>query len=131
MISMSGLLTIPVAFDFTCPQCWIGFIQAERLKREFGVAIDWLPYELWPEELPWPPAAAAVPENPDKPKIPSRFELQLVVDGMEMPPAYGNRPKRMRVHYPLEAVAYLKEHAPDEVDGFVERVFRAYWERGE
>ncbi len=124
-------VVIPVAFDFTCPQCWIGFLQAQRLRAEFGVEIDWLPYELWPEELPWPEPRPAIPEPPGKPKIPSRFELQLRADGIEMPPAMGSRPKRMRAHYPHEAAAFLKVKEPERLEHFIGAAFRAYWERGE
>ncbi|HWA83808.1 MAG TPA: dihydrofolate reductase family protein [Fimbriimonadaceae bacterium] len=125
---MSQPLAIPVAHDFTCPWCWIGLFQAKRLKAEFGVEIEWRGHELWPEELEWPeyrPAAAI----PGRPPVPSRLDFIKLMDGIEVP--VTERPKRMRVHAPLEAVEFFKERQPESVDAFVEAVYRAYWERAE
>lgn len=125
---MSKPLVIPVAHDFTCPWCWIGLFQAKRLKAEFGVEIEWRGHELWPEELEWPQYSPAMP-IPDKPPLLSRLDFLKLMDGIEVPQA--ERPKKMRVHAALEAVEYVKDHAPDHVDAFVEEVYRAYWERSE
>ncbi len=42
----------------------------------------------------------------------------------------AERPKKMRTHYAHEAVEYVKAEGGD-VDGFIEALYRAYWERGE
>jgi len=52
-------VTLPIAHDFICPWCWVGLLQALKLKKEFGVALEWKGYELWPEELAWPVPSAA------------------------------------------------------------------------
>ncbi len=121
-------LVIPVAFDFTCPQVWIGWHQARRLSREYDAAFDWLPYQLWPEELAWPEIR---PEMipPGKPPIPTRFDLQLRLEGVPRPSP--SIPKKQRTHFALEAVAFLKEHAPEAVNPFIGDLMEAFWLRGE
>ncbi len=124
-----GNLVIQVAHDFTCPWCWVALFQAKRLQAEFGVEIEWLGYELWPEELEWPESRPAMPAPLNRPPILSRFEFLKLMDGVDVPDV--DRPKGMRVHASLEAVEYLKEHSPGAAGSFVEDVYRAYWERGE
>lgn len=126
---MGEQVVIPVAHDFTCPWCWVALFQAKRLVREFGVEIDWRGYELWPEELEWPAPPGPQSKNPNRPPVPSRLDFLLMMDGVSVPEA--DRPKRMRVHASLEAVEFVKDHAPGSVGTFVESVYRAYWERGE
>ncbi|HEY0868362.1 MAG TPA: dihydrofolate reductase family protein [Fimbriimonas sp.] len=116
---------IPVAHDFTCPWCWVGLFQARKLQKEFGVEIEWLGYELWPESLGWPELRAKE-ENPNRPKTPSRLDLQLWVEQVEIPKV--ERPKSMRIHDALEAVEYAKTEGTD--DALVEALYRAYWEHG-
>jgi len=120
-------ITIPVAHDFICPWCWVGLLQAKRLERELGAKIEWLGYELFPEELEWPDHTPA-PEPPaNRPPTLSRFEFLLVADNIEMPSA--ERPKKMRTYNAHEAVEYAKtEGVSNEL---VEELYHAYWERGE
>jgi len=120
-------LTIPVAHDFICPWCWIGFFQAKDLEKEFAVKIDWLSYELMPDAIPWGEPTPIPELEPDRPKTPSRIELAYEVQGMERPTA--QRPKRMRSHNAHEATLFAKEHG--QADEVVEILYRAYWERGE
>lgn len=118
--------TIPVAHDFTCPWCWVGLFQAKRLKDEFGFDIEWLGYELWPEELGWPEPKPSDPPPEDKPKTPGRLELLLWADGIELPKV--EKPKRMRIHNAHEAVEYAKTEGV--ADAMVEALYRAYWVEG-
>ncbi len=118
-------LKIPVAHDFICPWCWVGIKQARRLQDEEGVEIDWLAYELFPEELEWPDYASA-PENPNKPPTLTRFQFLLELEEMTMPPV--ERPKKMRTHNAHEAVEYAKS-CGDPFD-FVEALYEAYWLKG-
>ena len=88
-------MTIPIAHDFICPWCWVGFLQAKKLQEQFKVDIDWRGYELWPESLEWPePGEPALEPPANKPKTPSRLEFICYADGLEMP--HVDRPKRMR-----------------------------------
>lgn len=119
-------LTIPIAHDFICPWCWVGMIQAKRLREEFGAEIEWVGYELFPEELEWPTPSPA-PEPPaNKPPTPSRLDFLLVADDMELPKSV--RPQRMRTHNAHEALAYAKTEG--KADVFAEALYRAYWEKG-
>lgn len=121
-------MTIPVAHDFICPWCWAGLLQAKRLKEEFGVQLDWLAYELFPDEIEWSNSAPAVAAPANKPKTLSRFEFLLAADQMKMPSV--DRPRRMRTHNSHEAVEFVKAHQLDDADRWVEILYRAYWEQG-
>jgi predicted DsbA family dithiol-disulfide isomerase len=121
-------MTIPVAHDFTCPWCWIALFQVQELKREFpGLAFEWLGYELYPEEIPWPEPSAPLPAvESNRPKTPSRIELAYAAQGMEKPTAI--RPKRMRIHNAHVAVEFAKTLGDPEP--LIEKLYRAYWEDG-
>lgn len=119
---------IPVAHDFNCPWCWIGYFQAFDLKREFGIELDWLAYELYPDELQWPePPPPAPVAFPDRPATPTRLELAYAAQSMDKPSSV--RPKRMRTHNAHEAVELAKEQGL--ADDLIHRLYPAYWERGE
>jgi len=120
-------LTIPVAHDFICPWCWVGLFQAKRLEADFGATIDWVGYELFPDELEWPDWKPGAPAPENKPATPSRFDLMLAAEQMKMPTA--ERPHKMRTHNAHEAVEYAKtEGVANELN---EILYRALWERGE
>ena len=119
--------TIPVAHDFICPWCWVGYLQAKKLEEEFGVQFDWLGYELFPEELEWPDYAPA-PEPPaNRPPTLNRFQFLLAADDIEMPTA--ERPKKMRTFNAHEAVEYAKTEGVGSQ--LIEALYIAYWVRGE
>jgi predicted DsbA family dithiol-disulfide isomerase len=42
-------LSIVAYSDYVCPWCYIGLERIERLQREFGIAVEWRPFELHPE----------------------------------------------------------------------------------
>ncbi len=119
-------LTIPIAHDFICPWCWVGFFQAKRLREEFGAEIEWRGYELFPDALEWP-APSPTPEPPaNKPSVPSRLDFILVADEIELPKRA--RPPKMRTHNAHEALEHAKTEG--KADAFAERLYRAYWEGG-
>lgn len=120
-------MKIAVAHDFICPWCWIGFFQAKRLERDFGVVIDWQGYELWPESLAWPEPSAAIELPENKPLTPSRFALMCFAEGIEQPTV--ERPHQMRTNNVHQAVEYAKTEGVQ--DQLIEVYYRAYWERGE
>lgn len=118
--------TIPIAHDFICPWCWVGLLQAKRLKEEFGAQIEWRGYELFPEELAWPTPSPAPEQPSNKPAVPSRLDFLLYADGLEMPKSV--RPSRMRTHNAHEAVEYAKTEG--KADALIEALYRSYWEDG-
>lgn len=121
-------LVIPVAHDPTCPWCWIGVSQVHRLRERFDVEFNWLGYELYPEQIPWPEPAPKEELPPNKPATPSRFELALAAEGIKLPAA--SRPKNMRIHHALQSIEFMKdESAP--VQEWVDALYDAYWLRGE
>lgn len=119
-------LEIPVAYDFNCEWCWIGIHQAKRLKEEFGVSFKWLGYEQRPIEDPWlvSPARQAIP---NRPLTPSRLDLMLRLESVELPDV--ERPRKQRTFNAHQAVAFLIDLGL-EPDDFIEDVFSAYWEKG-
>jgi riboflavin biosynthesis pyrimidine reductase/predicted DsbA family dithiol-disulfide isomerase len=119
-------LKVVVAHDFTCPWCWVGLFQAKRLIQEEGVIIEFRGFELWPDNLPWPTPTPGPTPDPRRPKIPSRFELLLAAEGMEIPKV--ERPHRMRTHNAHEALEYAKANGREML--FCEALYRAYWEQG-
>jgi predicted DsbA family dithiol-disulfide isomerase len=98
----------------------------DRLKREFDVEFEWLGYELWPADLPRP---IVEPPRviPNMPPIPTRLELMLATENMELPPV--ERPKRMNSHKALLASEYARVQGLGEP--FILELYRAFWERGE
>ncbi|MCH7904823.1 MAG: dihydrofolate reductase family protein [Armatimonadetes bacterium] len=118
-------LVVPVAHDFTCPWCWIGQQQARRLVCDFGVAIEWRAYDLWPPSLT-PPPMRHIERDPRRPSIPTRLELAYTVDGL--PPPSIERPKPTSTHNAHEAVEFAKLHGVQ--DDLVERIYEAHWELG-
>ena len=119
-------LTIPIAHDFICPWCWVGMIQAKRLKDEFDVTLEWRGFELFPDELEWPDSASADPPPANKPLTPTRFEFLLLNENLEMPKS--ERPKKMRTHNAHEAVEYAKTQG--RADLMIQALYNAYWKEG-
>lgn len=119
-------MVVRLAHDFICPWCWVGLSQAKRLKQDFGVEIEWLGYEIFPEELEWPERGSSPAVESARPPTPTRMDLAYAAEGMEPPTAV--RPKRMRIHNAHEAMEYAKlEGVADEL---AERLYNAYWLEG-
>lgn len=118
-------LKISVAHDFTCPWCWVGIHQARRLHEEFGAEIDFLGYELWPEDIPWDESAPAE-SNPNRPITPTRLQFLLDIEGIEIPAI--SRPFHMRTHNAHQAVEFAKSIG-DPLE-FVEALYDAFWVKG-
>ena len=119
-------ICITIAHDFVCPWCWIGHKQAQKLQKEFGVEIDWRGYQLFPDELEWPEPSAPTPENPDRPKVPNRLDLMLMLEGLTYP---SNKfVGRMRTHKAHEAVEFAK--TVGKADEMIEALYDAYWLNG-
>lgn len=115
--------TIPVAHDFTCPWCWVGFLQAQRLRQEFGVAIEWRGYELNPEGLE-NVSKPSEPSPPNKPRLLGRLDFLHLAD--QIPKPRSDRPSLGYTHSAHEAVEYAKVEGVADV--LVDRLYRAYWE---
>ena len=120
-------MVIKVAHDFNCGWCWIGWNQTRRLKQAFDVSFDWVAHELMPEELPWndPEPIPQVASN--RPKTPSRMRLAWYASNVPVPTV--TIPPKLRTHNALEATEYFKSIGDPEP--FMDRVYRALWERGE
>ncbi|MCW3098315.1 MAG: putative dithiol-disulfide isomerase involved in polyketide biosynthesis [Chthonomonadaceae bacterium] len=114
---------LTVAHDFICPWCWVAWEQAKKLAVEFPtLQLNWVGYELLPEGLEYTPSVPD-PNAPKKPRIPSRFELFLLAEGLKVP-------KRTRSfsysRQALEGVEFAK--AAGKADAYIGAVYHAYWE---
>ena len=118
-------MIIPVAHDYSCPWCWIGLFQAERLREEFGVTFEWLGYEIFPEGLAYVPGPKAE-EPPDKPAIPTRLQLAYAAQGMDRPTA--TRPWPMNTHAAHEATEFAKTEG--RADELVSAIYHAHYDQG-
>jgi riboflavin biosynthesis pyrimidine reductase/predicted DsbA family dithiol-disulfide isomerase len=119
-------LIVPIAHDFICPWCWVGLLQAQRLKEELGVQLEWRGFELFPDELEWPDYPSAPESLSNRPPTPSRLDFLLAADGIEMPKS--NRPKKMRTHLAHEAVEFAKTLG--KADALIDALYGAYWLAG-
>jgi len=117
---------IPVAHDFICPYCWVGWLQVRRMQQEFGVEVEWLGYELWPQSLEWPEDGPAVAPPANRPPTPTKLSLLCLLDGVTIP--VRERPKKMRTFNAHQAVEYAKSYGVQ--DELVGRLYRALWEEG-
>ena len=97
---------VTVAHDLLCPWCWIGFHQATGLRLEFGVDLDFVGFELFPDGMDWPDPSPPEATSSRLP-VPTRLELAYAAQGMTPPTA--ERPKRMRTHHALEAMELARE----------------------
>lgn len=119
-------MVLKIAHDFNCPWCWIGWHQTRDLKAEFGVDFDWIAAELYPDHLEFNDYPAEKPANPDRPVVPSRFELAMAAQRLPKLPAH--RPHNMRTHNCHEAVEYAKSLGDPEP--LIGRLYEAYWREG-
>ncbi|MBC8139072.1 MAG: DsbA family protein [Fibrella sp.] len=124
---LGTLTTITLWHDFLCPWCWVAWVQAEKLKAEFGVTFDWRGAELFPPALnhkPAPPKSV----DPDAPPAPkTRFDLFVEAEGIAMPTP---RPHFADMHSALLASEYVAvEHSAETANAFIAAIYRAYWER--
>jgi predicted DsbA family dithiol-disulfide isomerase len=124
---LGALTSITIWHDFLCPWCYVALIQAEKLKAEFGVTIDWRGAELFPPALNFKPGPPK-PVDPNAPPVPkTRFDLFCDAEGIEMPTP---RPHFANMHSALLASEYATiEHGAEKADEFIAALYRAYWER--
>lgn len=121
-------VVIPVAHDIVCPWCYVGIAQVRRLEQEFGVSFDWIGYELYPEPMPFDDGSPPPPLPPaNKPKTPSRFQLMLAAENMELPKVA--RPYPIRSHDALAALEFAK--TVGDINPFLDRLYAAYWSEGQ
>jgi len=129
-------VVIPVAHDIVCPWCYVGIAQVRRLEKEFGVSFDWIGYELYPEHgyelypepMPFDDGSPPPPLPPaNKPKTPSRFQLMLAAEGMELPKV--SRPYPIRSHDALASLEFAK--AQGDINPLLDRLYAAYWSEGQ
>ncbi len=114
---------LTVAHDFICPWCWVAWEQAKKLAVEFPtLKLDWVGYELLPEGLAYTPSVPD-PDAPKKPRVPGRFDLLLLAEGLVAPKRTRSYSCSRRA---LEGVEFAK--AAGKADAYIGKVYHAYWE---
>jgi predicted DsbA family dithiol-disulfide isomerase len=109
--------------DYVCPWCYIGFRRIERLQQEFGVAVEWRPFELHPET---PKTGARIDGrlgNPARARAYAENILGIAQESgiaMRMPAVVANS------HLALEAAEFARDHGG--FDAMHAAIFRAYFE---
>ncbi len=116
---------VPVAYDFSCPWCWIGWNQAKLLRIEFGIEFDWLPYELYPSGLSFPEMASQRVSS-RIPPTPSRIALAYAAANLTPPVPTPN--EYIRTHFALAMAEAAAEYGAKEA--MMDRVFSAMWREG-
>ncbi|MBX7132321.1 MAG: dihydrofolate reductase family protein [Fimbriimonadaceae bacterium] len=116
---------VQVAHDFTCQWCWIGLSQTKRLKAEFGVEIEWLPFEQWPEDMDFPDPSPPPVHPANRPKTPTRLQFAMAAEGLSPVTA---RPYTLRTTRAHQAVEIAKRYGV--ADQLVDRIYSAYWRHG-
>lgn len=114
---------LTVAHDFICPWCWVAWEQAKKLAVDFPtLELNWVGYELLPEGLEYTPSPPD-PEAAKKPRIPGRFDLLLLAEGLTVPKRTRSYSHSRRA---LEGVEFAK--AAGKGDAYLGAVYHAYWE---
>lgn len=118
-------VTIPVVHDIICPWCYIGWIQARKLAKEFGVEFDWIPAELYPKQLAYDDSPSE-PEPANKPRTPSRFAFICHADGVPLPRVA--KPPKMRSFNVSQAIEVAKTYGKGQE--LIDILYHEYWEKG-
>lgn len=125
---LGTLTTAVLIHDYICPWCYVGWFQAQRLRKEFGIAFDWRGAELIPPSMEYTPRPPQ-PVDPDAPpKPPSRFDRFAEAEGL-VPPS--PRPAFVRSHRALLGQEFAWRLGPEAVVAYNEAVYLAFWERRE
>lgn len=112
-----------VAHDVVCPWCWVARKQAARLQAEFPtLTFRWVGYELHPEGV-GEACEETASEPPTKPRVPTRLELLLLVEGLTLP-RRTRGPSRSRMA--LEGAEYAYEAGLAEP--YLDALYHTYWE---
>ncbi len=115
---------IALFHDYLCPWCWVGFLQAEALEREFNIAFEWIGAELYPPELEGPPSSPGPlpPRDPHRPK--DRFDLFCDDERVVFPEP---RPGFVRTHRALLGAEYARSIDTETERAWHEAIYKAYW----
>jgi predicted DsbA family dithiol-disulfide isomerase len=116
--------SIRVWADYVCPWCYIGLAELERVRNEFDVSIERLPFELRPDA---PESGWQLPDHIraklDSPANPVRVRAKQL--GLAL---------HERVHVPSSRRAHQCAEfarAEGKIDAFHAAVLKSYWTDGE
>ena len=114
---------IRVWSDYVCPWCYVGLVEAQKLRQKFDVELDWQPFELRPDA---PQAGWAIPEQlkarinrPDNPLTLRAAKLGIKLVEREWIPS------SRRAH---ECTEFARREG--KLQPFHDAVIIAYWTHG-
>lgn len=117
-------ITVTIWSDVVCPFCNVARERAEWLRREAGVRIEWLPFDLHPE---YPPEGIAREELMRR--YPASMHEAVRTMHQEAGMSYNPHPDRVpNSRRALELIEWARGEG--EHDALHERVMEAYWTEG-
>ena len=118
-------LSIVAYSDYVCPWCYIGLERIERLQAEFGIAVEWRPFELHPET---PRGGARLDGRLGSEARAHAYAENLV--GLAAESGIAMRMPRViaNSHLALEASEFAREHGG--FDRYHRALFAAYFAEG-
>lgn len=112
---------ISIYSDYIWPFCYIGKGIVERLKREFTIIDDWLPFEIHPDT----PPKGVLWKDYFPGMNPEAFFRQLDERGKKMGVRFGPQPLMSNSREALEGGEYAKEN--ESYDLYQEAIFQAFF----
>ena len=114
-------IKITIYSDYIWPFCYIGKGIVERLKQEFKIIDEWLPFEIHPDT----PQKGVFWKDYFPGMNPEAFFRQLDERGKKMGVRFGPQPLMSNSCRALEGGEFAKEHG--RYDAYHEAVFRAFF----
>lgn len=117
-------ITVTIWSDVVCPFCNVARERAEWLRREAGVAVEWLPFDLHPE---YPPDG--IPREELMARYPSRLHEAVRAMHDEAGLTYNPNPQRVpNTRRALELIEWARGRGAH--DALHTRIMDAYWTEG-
>ncbi|MFM7321871.1 MAG: DsbA family protein [Armatimonadota bacterium] len=116
--------TVALYHDYLCPWCWVGFLQAEELEREFGLQFEWIGAELFPPDLEGPPSNPGPQPPRDPARAKDRFDRFCDEESVDFPEP---RPGFVRTHAAMLGAEHARAIDPALERAWHAAVYKAYW----
>lgn len=117
-------ITVTIWSDVVCPFCNVARERASWLRREAGVRIEWLPFDLHPE---YPPQG--IPREELMRRYPASMHEAVRAMHEEAGMSYNPNPERVpNTRRALELIEWARGRGAHEA--LHERVMEAYWTEG-
>lgn len=112
--------------DYICPFCYIGYLRAERLKKQFDLEVEWRPFEIHPETPKEGVNIAFLP-------FPTGY-MEMVMANVKRLAVEEGVVLKLSEKFPNSRLAlYISEFArkKGKLDKFHKLILEKYWLEGE